>query len=98
MDTGGAAEKGGAPKFVKPTLDDVRGYCREKGYTNVDAADFVDYYESNGWKVGRVPMKDWRRTVNRWHRSGGTRRQDARPAGQVLREREVGHDEHEYKL
>ena len=96
--TGRSSVRTTSVKFIPPSEDDVRSYCREKGYTNVDAADFVDYYESNGWKVGRVPMKDWRRTVNRWHRSGGTRRQDTRPAGQVLREREVGHDEHEYKL
>ena len=36
-------------RFVKPTEDEVRDFCREKGYTKVNAADFIDYYESNGW-------------------------------------------------
>ena len=27
---------------------------------------FVDYYESNGWKVGKNPMKDWRAAVRTW--------------------------------
>ena len=26
----------------------------------------MDYYESNGWKVGRNNMKDWKATARRW--------------------------------
>lgn len=55
-------------KFVKPTEDEVRKYCEEQGYGNVNPADFIDYYESNGWMIGKAKMKDWKRTVNRWHR------------------------------
>ena len=33
-------------RFVKPTEDEVCEFCREKGYVKVNAADFVDYYES----------------------------------------------------
>ena len=85
------------PRFVKPTLEAVRDYCAEKGYSNVDPADFVDYYESNGWKVGKSPMKDWKRTVNRWHRNHD-RGPAARPVGVVLQDGEDGHDEHAYEL
>lgn len=46
-------------RFYPPTVDEVRAYCIEKGYT-VDADRFVDYYTSNGWKVGKNPMKDWK--------------------------------------
>ena len=53
---------------MKPTEDEVREFCREKGYVKVNAADFIDYYESNGWLVGKNKMKDWRRTVSRWER------------------------------
>jgi hypothetical protein len=56
------------PRFVKPTEQEVSEYCREKGYTKVNAADFIDYYESNGWMVGKNKMKDWKRTVSRWER------------------------------
>lgn len=55
-------------RFVKPTEQEVSDYCREKGYTKVNAADFIDYYESNGWMVGKNKMKDWKRTVSRWER------------------------------
>lgn len=54
-----------AKRFVKPTLEEVQAYITEKGL-NVNAEKFIDYYESNGWKVGRNPMKDWKATVRRW--------------------------------
>ena len=53
-------------RFSPPTLDEVRAYCAEKGYT-LDADRFVDYYTSNGWKVGKNPMKDWRAAVRTWN-------------------------------
>ena len=57
--------------FIPPTLEEVRAYVRGKGY-NMDAAAFYDYYESNGWKVGRNAMKDWRAAVNSWNRRQGS--------------------------
>ena len=57
-------------KFVKPTLDEVKVYCQERG-NNVNAERFIAYYESNGWKVGRNPMKDWRAAVRTWEQKDG---------------------------
>lgn len=54
-----------ASRFSAPTIDEVRAYAQEKGY-NIDAEHFVDYYTSNGWRVGRNPMKDWKATVRTW--------------------------------
>lgn len=53
--------------FVKPTLENVSGYCRERG-NDVDAERFMDYYESNGWMVGKNKMKDWKAAVRNWER------------------------------
>ena len=53
-------------KFQKPTIEEIQQYCLEKKY-NVDAQYFIDYYESNGWKVGRNPMKDWKATIRTWN-------------------------------
>lgn len=53
-------------RFVPPTVDEVRTYCTEKGYV-LDADRFVDYYTSNGWKVGKNPMKDWKAAVRTWN-------------------------------
>lgn len=54
---------------MKPTVDEVRAYCQERK-NNVDPERFVDYYESNGWKVGKNSMKDWKATVRTWEKNG----------------------------
>lgn len=52
-------------RFIPPTLEEVRTYCLERS-NNVDPERFIDYYTSNGWKVGRNPMKDWKAAVRTW--------------------------------
>lgn len=56
-------------RFVKPTLDEVRAYCRERN-NNVDPESFIAYYESNGWRVGKNPMKNWKSAIVTWERNG----------------------------
>ena len=55
-------------KFIKPTLEEVKDYCLERS-NNVNAEQFIDFYESNGWKVGRNSMKDWKAAVRTWERN-----------------------------
>ena len=57
-----------AKRFVKPTLSEIKQYCMERK-NNVTAEQFYDYYESNGWKVGKNSMKDWKACVRTWERS-----------------------------
>ena len=57
----------GSTKFQKPSLEDVRAYCISRG-NNVDPEQFCNFYESNGWKVGKNPMKDWRAAVRTWEK------------------------------
>lgn len=61
----------GKPKkeFIKPTIEEVRTYVLDKNL-NVDPEYFYDYYEANGWRVGKdtVKMKDWQATLRNWHR------------------------------
>lgn len=54
--------------FKKPTLEEVQQYCLERK-NNINAEKFIDYYESNGWKVGRNPMKDWKATIRTWEKN-----------------------------
>ena len=54
-------------RFTKPSLDEVSAYCAERG-NNVDAEKWYDYYESNGWRVGKNAMKDWRAAVRTWEK------------------------------
>ena len=60
-------EERGTRTFTRPTVDEVRAYCESRG-SKIDPEAFVDYYDANGWKVGRAPMKDWRAAVRNWER------------------------------
>lgn len=57
----------GAPRFEKPTAEEVAAYCAERK-NGLDARAFFDFYESKGWKVGNQRMKDWRACVRTWER------------------------------
>ena len=59
-------------RFVKPTLEEVQAYCAERN-NGVDAQRWYDYYESNGWKVGRNPMKDYKAAIRNWERKEGVK-------------------------
>jgi len=52
-------------RFTKPTVEDIREYCRERG-NSVDPQRFFDFYEAKGWRVGNQPMKDWQAAVRTW--------------------------------
>ena len=69
-----------AKKFQKPTIEQIRAYCKEAG-KNIDPEAFFDFYEAKGWVVGRAPMKDWKAAVRNW----------AKNESQFLR-RKVGSD------
>ena len=62
-------EKKVAPKresrFVPPTLEEIKDYEAQKGYT-FSAEKFWGYYESNGWRVGKNPMKNWHAACVTW--------------------------------
>ncbi len=56
------------PPMQRPTVWEVENFCRTQGLTLVDAQRFVDYYEANGWKVGRNPMRSWQAAARNWQR------------------------------
>lgn len=58
-------------RFIKPTLEQLTNFIEEEKL-NVDAQYFIDYYESNGWNVGKAKMKDWKATVRNWNRRNFT--------------------------
>lgn len=65
-DTGTASRS----RFVPPSLREVEAYCSERR-NGVDPQAWLDHYESNGWRVGRNPMKDWKAAVRTWERQRG---------------------------
>ena len=62
-----APTKSSPARFIPPSVEDVRAYCLERN-NRVDAEGFVSFYESNGWRVGKNPMKDWKAAVRTWEK------------------------------
>jgi len=52
-------------RFVRPTMEQVKEYAESIKFP-LDAARFMDYYDTNGWKVGKHAMKDWQAAVRTW--------------------------------
>ena len=55
-------------KLTRPSLEQVKEYCKERK-NEVDAQQFLNHYESNGWKIGKVPMVDWKAAVRTWEKN-----------------------------
>lgn len=81
VDKEGAKEKRKAARFRAPSPAEVSEYAQQYAATknldlraiDFDPEYFCDYYESNGWHVGKQPMKDWKATVRRWLRTSKPR-------------------------
>ena len=58
-------KKGKRKRFTPPTLEEVTTYCRQR-HNAVNPQKFMAHYESNGWKVGRNAMKNWKAAVVNW--------------------------------
>jgi len=51
--------------FRKPSVADVAEYATSI-CADMDPQAFVDHYTSNGWRVGKASMKDWKAAVRNW--------------------------------
>lgn len=68
-------------KFVKPTVDEVAEYCRERK-NKIDPEAFVAHYATNGWKLSNGnKMADWKSAVITWEKSNGSGNRRAASAG-----------------
>ena len=52
-------------KFIKPTIEEIETYCKERN-NGINANAFYDFYESKNWYVGKNKMKDWKACVRTW--------------------------------
>ena len=58
----------GNKRFVKPTLEEVQAYCKERN-NKVDAKAFFEYYETGHWIDAKGnPVKNWKQKVITWER------------------------------
>lgn len=82
--------------FKVPTLEEVKAYCDERR-NNVDAAEFIDHYTSNGWKIGKAPMRDWRAAVRTWERKRTTT--PAAPStAEIMKERRLKYGKNDFLM
>lgn len=56
-------------RFTKPTKEEITDFAITNNLSTDMVDEYFDYYEGNGWKVGRNPMKDWKATYRRWCRN-----------------------------
>lgn len=64
--------------FVPPTIEDVRLFCQERG-NGIDPEEFVAFYTSKGWMVGKSKMKDWKSAVITWEKARKKETRTPRP-------------------
>jgi len=67
-------------RFVKPSVDEINIYCRERKNA-INAEQFFAHYESNGWKVGKNPMKNWKAAVITWEKRDNNNGQNQQSSG-----------------
>ena len=57
----------GAPeeREKRPTLSEVMEFSQREGI-QTDVEYFYNYYEANGWHMGKQPIRDWRAALKAW--------------------------------
>ena len=80
LSSGGA----GAPeeREKRPTLEEVLRFSQEEGLTT-DVDYFYNYYEANGWRIGKYPIRDWRAALRAWARKAPSAGSAPKPENSV---------------
>lgn len=60
------ADKPPRVRFQKPTVEELTAEAIKIGLPVTEVDKFLNYYESNGWKVGKNSMKSWPATMKGW--------------------------------
>ena len=54
-------------RMARPTITDLFDeFFGRVDQPQQEAEQFLNHYESNGWKVGKNPMKSWKHAVTNW--------------------------------
>ena len=52
-------------RFAPPSLEELTNYCKERK-NGVNASQWMDFYISKGWFIGKNKMRDWKAAVRTW--------------------------------
>lgn len=62
-------------RFVKPSVDELVKHLQDwyvpKSKREGIAEEFIMFYESKGWLVGKSPMKNWKMAMSGWVKRAG---------------------------
>jgi len=56
-------------RFEQPTLEAMKLHAAKIGLPDAEAEKCWHYYESNGWRVGRNPMRSWASAMINWRKN-----------------------------
>lgn len=62
-------ERDSSKGFQKPSLEEIKLHFSKAGLPMAEAEKFYDYYTSNGWKVGKNPMRSWTSAAANWKKN-----------------------------
>lgn len=55
-------------RFIPPTIEEVRAYCRERN-SSVDPDKFFEYFQTGNWKDSKGnPVKNWKQKIITWEK------------------------------
>ena len=60
------ADRPPSVRFQKPTVEELTAEAIKIGLPLTEVDKFLNYYESNGWKVGKNLMKSWPAAMKGW--------------------------------
>lgn len=64
----GADKPPSRPRFVPPSIEEVKTYCLERK-NGIDPSSFLDYYQARGWRYnGGQTMNDWKAAIRTWEK------------------------------
>jgi len=79
-------------RFTPPSLEEVISYCRERNNT-VEANNFLNHYEANGWMRGKNKIKDWKACVRTWEAKDNNNQSAQKPTQQKREMPKAGTEE-----
>jgi len=78
-------------RFTPPSLEEVVAFFQEKN-TSHDPGAYFDFYESNGWKVGKNKMSNWKSAASGWIRRHDEELRQKQPIAQPIKPRPFSED------
>ena len=63
---GAGEEAQRAVRFKPPTIEEARLQAAKAGLPDAEVDKFMAHFESNGWRVGRNPMRSWKAAMTTW--------------------------------